>query len=75
MIRVRRFRERESTFTFRTDETGNGNQRAVRNTAMIVRVDVDFSRVIRVRTRGSLREVNFTSHRVICFHDGECIHL
>jgi len=63
------FRERESAFTFRTDETGNLNQRTIGSTTMIVSVDVDFSWMIAVRTARTIGEVGFTWHRVIYFRE------
>jgi len=51
MIRVRR--KRESVFRLRS-KISNRNQRTLRNTAMIVRIDVKFSSVITLRTRGAL---------------------
>jgi len=50
MVIVKRFTERKNAFGF-SSKTGSRNQRIVRSAAMIMRFDVDFSRMIAVRVR------------------------
>lgn len=49
MIRVRRFRKEENAFKFRTDETGNRNQKAIKSTAMIVSINLDLNKMIAIK--------------------------
>lgn len=65
MRSVRRFEERESVPTLGAEEIGDLKKQTtnyletIRSPAMVMRADIDFSRMGAARERGTLREVGF----------------